>query len=77
MQCHFIYSNNANLLAVASNSDEKLNFFKENFNIKNPNLYNDYEKLLENENIDIVYIALPNSLHFEWALKALEKKKTF
>ena len=71
----FQYSKNANLLAVASNSDEKLNFFKEKFNIKTPNLYNDYEKLLENENIDIVYIALPNSLHFEWILKALEKNK--
>ncbi len=32
-----------------------------------------YDAILDNTIIDAVYIPLPNSLHFEWAKKALEK----
>ena len=71
----FYNSDNANLIAVASSSNEKLIHFKQKFNIKKENLYNSYQKLLENEDIDIVYIALPNSFHFEWILKSIEKNK--
>ena len=71
----FYNSDNADLIAVASTSNEKLIKFKQNFNIEKENLYDSYQKLLENEDIDIVYIALPNSFHFEWILKALEKNK--
>ena len=71
----FYNLDNAKLVAVASNSEEKLLRFKENFDIKNENLYNDYEKILEDKNLDIIYIALPNSLHFKWALRGIDKKK--
>ncbi len=71
----FYNSDNADLIAVASSSNEKLIQFKQKFNIKKENLYNSYQKLLENEEINIVYIALPNSYHFEWILKAIEKNK--
>ena len=71
----FYNSDNADLIAAASTSNEKLIKFKQNFNIEKENLYNSYQKLLENEDIDIVYIALPNSFHFEWILKAIEKNK--
>ncbi len=66
---------NADLIAVASTSNEKLIKYKQQFNIIDKNLYHYYEGILENEEIDVVYIALPNSFHFEWILKALEKKK--
>ena len=66
---------NAKLVAVASHSQEKLLRFKENFDIKNENLYKDYIKILEDKNLDVVYIALPNSLHYEWVLKGIDKKK--
>ena len=62
----FYNLDNAKLVAVASNSKEKLLRFKENFNIKNENLYDDYEKILDDRNLDVIYIALPNSLHFKW-----------
>ena len=71
----FYNLDNAKLVAVASNSKEKLLRFKENFGIKTENLYNDYNKILDDENLDIIYIALPNNLHFEWILKGIDKKK--
>ena len=37
--------------------------------------YENYDTLLEDKNIDAVYIPLPPSLHFEWAMKALNKGK--
>ncbi|WP_051302727.1 Gfo/Idh/MocA family protein [Salibacterium aidingense] len=40
-----------------------------------PVFYQTYEELLDDVMIDAVYIALPNSLHAEWALKAMEKGK--
>jgi len=71
----FYNSDNADLIALASLSDKKLIQFNEKFNIRKENLYNSYQKLLENEDIDIVYIALPNAFHFEWILKVIEKNK--
>jgi predicted dehydrogenase len=34
-----------------------------------------YEAMLDNPEIDVVYIALPNSLHVEWTVRALEAGK--
>lgn len=53
-------------------SKEKLNDLKNEYRINN--VFYDYTKLL-NSNVDTVYIALPNNLHFEYAKKALEANK--
>ena len=66
---------NAELIAVASKSNTKLNKFKNYFKIKDENIYNSYEDISNNQDIDIFYIALPNSLHFEWVQKLIKKKK--
>ena len=67
--------NNAKLIGIASKSNEKLQKFKHQFNIEKNFCFNDYESLLKSQDIDIVYIALPNSLHCEWILKSIEKEK--
>ena len=71
----FYNTKKAKLIAIASKSPNKLSEFKVNFNIDANNCHNDYEKLLNNNKVDIVYIALPNSLHYEWAQKTLNVKK--
>lgn len=48
--------------------DEMLELKKE-FNIAQ--VYTDYDQCLQSENIDTVYVGLPNSLHFPYAKKAL------
>ncbi len=40
-----------------------------------PFLTTSYDALLENPNIDVVYISLPNTLHAEWVKKALKAGK--
>lgn len=37
--------------------------------------YDDYRKLLQDDGVDTVYVAVPNSLHFEIALAAIQAKK--
>ena len=38
-------------------------------------VYNAYEDLLDDQEVDAVYIPLPNGLHCEWALAAMKKGK--
>lgn len=38
-------------------------------------IYYDYDKLLEDREVEVVYVALPNHLHYVFAKKAAENKK--
>ena len=68
-------SNNSKLIGISSNTPDKIQKFKEEFNINKDYCFNKYEDLLNCEDIDIVYIALPNSMHKEWIKKSIERKK--
>lgn len=35
----------------------------------------DYDRLLEDPEVEVIYVALPNDLHYAFAKKAVEKKK--
>src|SRR5690625_4641410 len=67
-------STNAEVVAIATQSDiNKATLIAEQFQIEK--VYNSYEKLLNDPNIDAVYIPLPNHLHKEWTIKAAQKGK--
>ena len=66
---------NSKLLAVASKNDEKRFFFEEKFNLENKHLHKNYEDLINDKEVDIVYISLPHTMHKEWCLKAANLKK--
>ena len=66
-------TSNAELYAIAGRNEEKLKAYAEPFAPKK--LYTDYQALLNDENVDAVYVPLPNGLHMEWAIKAAEAGK--
>ena len=66
---------NSNLLAISSLNKLKIDKFKSKFKIDNKYVFNDYEKLINCKEVDIVYIALPNSYHYKWILKCIENNK--
>ena len=71
----FKFSNSAKLLGIASKKLNKIKKFQTEFKIDKDYCFNDYESLVENSDIDIIYIALPTSLHHEWICKCLERGK--
>tara|TARA_B100002051_G_C16647981_1_gene592317 strand:- start:127 stop:1164 length:1038 start_codon:yes stop_codon:yes gene_type:complete len=71
----FQNSFNSKLFAVASKSTEKRIFFKKKFNLENEYVFTNYEDLIKSKDVDIVYIALPHSMHKEWCIKSAILKK--
>ncbi|HEY6353541.1 MAG TPA: Gfo/Idh/MocA family oxidoreductase, partial [Burkholderiaceae bacterium] len=63
----------AMLLALASRDPAKGRQVAEAFGI--PKVHASYEALLADPEIDAVYVPLPNQLHFEWSLRALQAGK--
>ncbi|MEY8021987.1 Gfo/Idh/MocA family protein [Muriicola sp. SD30] len=63
----------AALMGVASRSMVKAKKFKEEFKV--PYAFDNYMALLNCEEVEVVYIALPHTEHLEWSLKAMEKGK--
>jgi predicted dehydrogenase len=59
--------------AIASRSYDKVKIVADKFSI--PNSYGTYEELLEDDEIDALYVPLPNHLHVPWAKKALKAGK--
>lgn len=67
---------NINLYAISSFSNYKNLLLKKKENdFLNLQIFNNHLQLLNNKNIDAVYIALTNNLHYEWIIKSLNYKK--
>ena len=62
-----------NLYCVYSRTEKRAKEFAEKHGIQK--YYTDMEEMLNDENVDIVYVASPNSLHYSQSKMALEHKK--
>ena len=61
------------LYAVAGRNPEKAEQFRNEFGFQKA--YGSYEELLADPEVEAVYIPLPNHIHCEWTVKALQAKK--
>ncbi len=64
---------NIELYAIASSSLEKSQAFAKKYDI--PKAYDSYEKLVEDGDIDLIYIATIHTMHYQHALLCIENHK--
>lgn len=61
------------LYAVASRSESNAKHFAQKYGAQK--WYNNYDALINDENVDAIYIAIPHNFHCEYTIKCLEHKK--
>ena len=61
------------LVAVASRYEDKAQSYAAQWEI--PRAFGSYQAMLDDPEIDVVYNSLPNHLHAEWTIKALQAGK--
>ena len=64
---------NCELYAISGRSPEKAEQFRREFGFEKA--YGSYEALLADPVVEAVYIPLPNTLHYEWVIKAAKAGK--
>ncbi len=66
-------ADNCELTAVAGRNKEKAEAFQKKYGFQK--VYGSYGELLDDPEIEAVYLPLPNTLHYEWTLEALRHGK--
>ena len=66
-------SDKVELIAVASRDMTRAEAYAREWGIERA--YGSYEALLEDPDIEAVYISLPNTMHVEWSIRAVEAGK--
>jgi xylose dehydrogenase (NAD/NADP) len=66
-------SETANIVAVASRGEDSARAFAGEHGI--PRAHGSYEALLADPEVEAVYVPLPNGLHVDWTVRALEAGK--
>lgn len=60
-------------ICATERSKERMEKLSKDYGIKH--IYTNYDEMLDNEDIDVIYVAVPNSLHYSFTKKALLKNK--
>ena len=63
------------LVAIASLNEERRKIFGDKYKIENNLRFNNYDQLLDSEELDAVYISTPHTFHAELSIKAAGKGK--
>ncbi|MEO8238333.1 MAG: Gfo/Idh/MocA family oxidoreductase [Flavobacterium sp.] len=66
-----------NLAGIVTGTPSKAEKWKSKYNIPEKNSYNyeNFDTIINNKDIDLVYIVVPNGLHKEFAIRAAKAKK--
>ena len=64
---------NVEVVSIAARDTEKAKTYAKKHNI--PHVHNSYEELIQDPNIDAVYIGVITEMHYSLALKAIESRK--
>ncbi|MAU89537.1 MAG: Gfo/Idh/MocA family oxidoreductase [Bacteroidota bacterium] len=68
---------NCELKGIVTGSPHKIPKWKKLYNIKDKNIYNyqNFEQIANNNEIDVIYIVLPPSMHSEYSIRAANTGK--
>lgn len=68
---------NCYLAGLVSSDQEKLEKWQQDCGLKDDNLYTyeDFDRIADNPDIDIVYVVLPNAMHAEYCIRAAQAGK--
>ena len=68
-----LLADNCELYAIAGRRQEKVDAYVSKFGFSKG--YVGYENLLNDPDVQAIYVPLPNDLHKEWVIKALNAHK--
>ncbi|MBS7455604.1 Gfo/Idh/MocA family protein [Coralloluteibacterium stylophorae] len=73
----FADSKHARLVALVSGNRDKAREVAGHYGVEDDNIYgyDDFDRIAENDAIDVVYIVLPPALHADYTIRALEAGK--
>lgn len=73
----FEHCPSAKVTALVSDDLDKVKPLAKKYGIEEDGLYtyDDFDRIAENKNVDVVYIVLPNSLHKEYTIRAAKAGK--
>jgi glucose-fructose oxidoreductase len=68
---------NIELRGIVTGTPEKEKIWQDKYGIKPENTYNydNFDEIASNEEIDIIYVVLPNSMHHEYVIRAAKAGK--
>ena len=68
---------NCTLAGIVTGTTDKAVKWQERYKIPDKNIYNyqNFDKIIDNDDINVVYIVLPNSMHREFTLRAAKAGK--
>jgi predicted dehydrogenase len=70
-------SKHCHLAGLITGTPSKAKEWGKKYNIPSENIYNyqNFDEIVNNKNIDLVYVVLPNSMHKEYVIRAAKAKK--
>ena len=65
------------LAGLVTGTPSKAKEWGKKYNVPSENIYNyqNFDEIINNKNIDLVYVVLPNSMHKEYVIRAAKAKK--